>query len=1013
MNNRISAIFFIKTLFIIFTFVGIGYFVKGLFEQSHIKSINGISFLAIPDKAIDSVIAKMTLDQKLNLILRRDLSINQDNGLVGKNPQLSENKEINNSVAYSGKNAQEDLQKIFDRIDEFIEISGNGYFNSITDSSFIKDYLLSRLYHPKVYSTDFLFIPYGNNDFISSFDSSFMVFQKKRLKLAQQTFRDEKRLLGIKISFGNLKKLDSINSLMYSSLNEFYYSLRNDMDFVFIDSLSISNSFSFVFKGLCIGRLTKNTIHSNEDLITLLKKPNDIYLVHVNEYQEYKNRILELLNSGKIDLEDINNKLKKILKAKIWSSSRKEIFSSHSVLSDSVWQQQLVEKSICLLNNPDSLIPIKRIDIKPFTIVWIGNSINNSFIQNCSRYVSVNRIQLNLGEKNWQKKLGKLHKNNFLIFVLDTALNISSDIQQFNSMIKPLDKSAIAILNFGNYQNLKNISDSIACVQVHTKTDEDFKFAAQAIFGGISIQGQLPFKVNDQYPFALKKTSSKTRLKYGLPGDVGVDANKLMLIDQIVQEGIANGAFPGSQVFVAKDGVVIYDKSFGYHTWTKDLMVKPDDVYDLASVTKISSTTIATMKMITDHKMNLNDQLGKFFKNTTIDYTRIKSDTLVKIDTFIRADIQNWQKFLKQNDTLNINDSCFVTIDTIITKLTPKLNIFKVSLNDLLMHKSGIIPATPIFRYIYYREYFIKQMRSRIIALHGKVGEMFNFNSIELPASFPDNTNLSDSLKQKIKLGFKKQYDEYFSKQFVKDSSDKIRLTENLYLRNKYIDTIWRDTKQLPVYSKRVFQYSDVNMILLQLAIDSLNHSSIDEYMKKAIYKPLGLKTITYLPLKYYSPNRIIPTEMDDSWRYGYLHGFVHDPSSALMGGMVGNAGLYSNAHDLGVLFQMVLSKGSYGGIKYIDSSVIQTFTKRNDDTQRGLGFDMPNLKAAVGTKASKNTYGHTGYTGTCVWVDPDSQLVYVFLSNRNNPSSKNWRLNTYKIRERVHDAIYNSFIEK
>jgi CubicO group peptidase (beta-lactamase class C family) len=180
--------------------------------------------------------------------------------------------------------------------------------------------------------------------------------------------------------------------------------------------------------------------------------------------------------------------------------------------------------------------------------------------------------------------------------------------------------------------------------------------------------------------------------------------------------------------------------------------------------------------------------------------------------------------------------------------------------------------------------------------------------------------------------------------------------------------------------------------------------------LKKNLYAPLGLKTITYHPLTIYPKNRIVPTEMDNSWRFGYLHGYVHDPSAALMGGMAGNAGLFSNAHDLGVLFQMVLNKGSYGGIEYLKPDVVEKFTKRFDDTQRGLGFDMPNLKAAVGKKAPESTYGHTGYTGTCVWVDPENKLVYVFLSNRNHPNSKNWKLNTNKIRERVHDAIYSSF---
>jgi CubicO group peptidase (beta-lactamase class C family) len=130
-----------------------------------------------------------------------------------------------------------------------------------------------------------------------------------------------------------------------------------------------------------------------------------------------------------------------------------------------------------------------------------------------------------------------------------------------------------------------------------------------------------------------------------------------------------------------------------------------------------------------------------------------------------------------------------------------------------------------------------------------------------------------------------------------------------------------------------------------------------------------------------------------------------------MLGGIAGNAGLFSSAHDLGVLFQMVLNGGTYGGINYIHPSVIKQFTTRIEETQRGLGFDMPNRKAKVGTRAPLDTYGHSGFTGTCVWVDPENEIVYVFLANRNHPNASNWRINLYNVRERVHDAVYGAII--
>jgi CubicO group peptidase (beta-lactamase class C family) len=140
------------------------------------------------------------------------------------------------------------------------------------------------------------------------------------------------------------------------------------------------------------------------------------------------------------------------------------------------------------------------------------------------------------------------------------------------------------------------------------------------------------------------------------------------------------------------------------------------------------------------------------------------------------------------------------------------------------------------------------------------------------------------------------------------------------------------------------------------------------------------------------------------------LQGDVHDPTAAILGGVSGNAGLFSNAHDLGVLFQMLLNGGTYGGIRYLSPGVVSMFTTRQPGSHRGLGFDMQAYKAICAPDASRSTYGHTGFTGTCVWVDPDRDMVFVFLSNRVHPSAKNWRLNTLRVRQNIHQAVYDAF---
>ena len=166
-----------------------------------------------------------------------------------------------------------------------------------------------------------------------------------------------------------------------------------------------------------------------------------------------------------------------------------------------------------------------------------------------------------------------------------------------------------------------------------------------------------------------------------------------------------------------------------------------------------------------------------------------------------------------------------------------------------------------------------------------------------------------------------------------------------------------------------------------------------------------------------FDANEIAPTEEDKSFRKQRLQGFVHDSGSALLGGVGGHAGLFSNAEGLAILFQMVLNGGTYGGTEYVKSRSINEFTTRVPGSKRrALGFDMKNLEEdaslAMAEEASSQTYGHTGFTGTCVWVDPDEELVFIFLSNRTFPSARNNKLNKLEIRERVHSVIYSSILD-
>jgi CubicO group peptidase (beta-lactamase class C family) len=222
------------------------------------------------------------------------------------------------------------------------------------------------------------------------------------------------------------------------------------------------------------------------------------------------------------------------------------------------------------------------------------------------------------------------------------------------------------------------------------------------------------------------------------------------------------------------------------------------------------------------------------------------------------------------------------------------------------------------------------------------------------------------------------------------------------------------DMLNSPLKTRGKYVYSDVGMCLIQQVIETITAIPENQYVDEHFYKPLGMQTTGFLPLGRFKPEQIVPTE-NDKIRGALLDGYVHDPTAALMGGVAGHAGLFGNANDIAIIYQMMLNKGSYGGKEYIKRSTVELFTsKQSAISRRGLGFDRwdPDLtKKYPSELASPQTYGHTGYTGTCVWVDPVRGLVYILLSNRVNPVVSDKLINM-RIRGRVQDVI-NKAIDK
>jgi beta-glucosidase-like glycosyl hydrolase/CubicO group peptidase (beta-lactamase class C family) len=244
----------------------------------------------------------------------------------------------------------------------------------------------------------------------------------------------------------------------------------------------------------------------------------------------------------------------------------------------------------------------------------------------------------------------------------------------------------------------------------------------------------------------------------------------------------------------------------------------------------------------------------------------------------------------------------------------------------------------------------------------------------------------------------------------IEDSAFCVKVADKLFMLKANKDTIYKRIFDSPLEAK-VYRYSDLSMILMQLVVEKVSGKSLDQYVDEKFYKPIGLKYITYNPWKKQKTDNIAPTQSDRLFRQQELCGYVHDPGAAMLGGVSGHAGIFSTASDLAALMQMLVQGGNYNGKEYLKLSTIKKFTSyQNLDSRRGLGFDKPDFTGKISpasTLGSHQMFGHTGFTGTCTWADPKSGLVFVFLSNRICPIEENKELITGNYRTRIQDVIY------
>ncbi|QIK59886.1 serine hydrolase [Dysgonomonas sp. HDW5A] len=667
---------------------------------------------------------------------------------------------------------------------------------------------------------------------------------------------------------------------------------------------------------------------------------NDLLLGPLNAKKEYE-ALKAAVADGMLSDSLINVRCRKILEYKYILGLNKlkpvdvDNLSSRLNIPYAEWLcRKLNEEAITLLKNEDKIVPLKSLDKKKIAAVSLGAPHNSPFQMTLRLYGDVTCFNaMSIAElKKLQPELSQY--NTILVSVHSNRVFSSDDIQSVvegkNSVIT-FFTSPYSMSRFNNV-----IKNTDAVVLAYENTPFAQEYAAQAIFGGTNISGKLPVTVRGLYAVGDGIETEKTRLGYNLPEEVGIKSSDLDQIEAIVKEGIAQQAFPGCQVLIAKDGVVIYNQSFGSFEYNQAQAVTNEDLYDLASMSKASGTIPAIMKLYDEKKITLQSPLSKYVPQ------------------------------LRDTDKENL------------------------TIRQALFHETGL-PS-------------IIQYYMPAIDTDSYEGRLISYKPLDsYPALIDNGAWARTDFKYKSNLisdvpkpGFSK------------------RISENLYISDSYQDTILYRIAESKLRPNKSYLYSCLNFMLLKEVVEQVSDSDLNTFLQNNFYRKLGAVTSTYNPLTKFDKNMIAPTEQDDFLRKQLLQGYVHDEGAAFLGGISGNAGLFSNANDLAKLYQMWLNLGSYGGEKYLSKETTRLFTTtKSPNSRRGLGFDKPdprnNRSSPTAPQAPISVYGHTGFTGTCFWIDPDNNMIYIFLSNRVNPSRTHKKLMTLNIRPRIQSVIYNA----
>src|SRR5688572_4296485 len=630
--------------------------------------------------------------------------------------------------------------------------------------------------------------------------------------------------------------------------------------------------------------------------------------------------IKNAIKQKKLSWDDIDSKVKKVLRAKFQLGlNEKKVIDTKNLLTDlnakaDNIRTAVAKKTITVLRNEGGLLPLA--ENRKVAYVGIGLTELKAFGKSLKENWKADTYLFSYkdGDEKEEKILESIAGGKYGAVVIGVHDFNPRPANNYNispaaiSLWRKLQSNNAITFVFGNVYAAKNFCNAknlVSCYQDEVMFQQT---AADLLAGKINATGKLPVTICPQFQYGDGIVIQRTNTN---PAELMKE--KLTVVDSIAEDAISRKVFPGCVVMAVKDGNIIYHKAFGKSSFNESQPVTLESIFDLASVTKISATTVAVMKLYEEGRLGLKKKLGDYLP------------------------------WVKGSDKANLE------------------------IEDILLHQAGLVPFIPFYR-----------------------------ETIDTASGIPFPSLYSD-----------KPMPDY-----------SIRVAENIYLRNDWIDTMFARILKSPLGRTGRYVYSDNDFIFLGKIVEAVTGMTLDEYVQKTFYKRMGLESMAFTPRKQFAVNRIIPTEEEKHFRRQLIHGDVHDEGSSMFGGVAGHAGLFSDAYDLAMLYQMLLNGGSFNGERFLKEETIRKFTAYGSaESRRGLGFDKPEKDNATRSDpypselASAETFGHTGFTGTCVWVDPKYNLVYVFLSNRVNPTRNNPLLSQMNIRGIIQDAIYRAIM--